>query len=213
MQSRDPRIDAYIRKSAPFARPILEHLRRMVHEGCPDVVETIKWGSPHFEHHGMLCGMAAFKEHCAFGFWNRALKIPEQRDAMGQFGCITRVADLPKSSILVGYVREAARLNETGEKIGPIRKARKPIPVPKELVAALKKKAGATAKFQALSPSHQREYSEWIVEAKRDETKEKRLRTAVDQIAAGKSLMWKYDRKPAKKPKDFRAHPTALARG
>ena len=213
MPSRDSRIDAYIARSAPFARPILKHLRARVHEGCPDVVETIKWGSPHFEHHGMLCGMAAFKEHCAFGFWNRALKIPEQRDAMGQFGCITKVSELPKDRVLVGYVREAARLNETGQKVGPIRKARKPIPVPKQLVAALKKKAGAAAKFKALSPSHQREYSEWIVEAKRDETKQKRLRTAVDQIAEGKSLMWKYARKPAGKSNDLRAHPTSLARG
>ena len=214
MPNRDPRIDAYIAKSAPFARPILKHLRAKVHEGCPDVVETIKWGSPHFEHHGMLCGMAAFKEHCAFGFWNRALEIPEKRDAMGQFGCIQSLADLPKDSALVGYVREAARLNETGQKVGPIRKARKPIPVPKELVAALKKKAGATARFKALSPSHQREYSEWIVEAKRDETREKRLRTAVGQIAEGKSLMWKYARKKTgTAAKTLRAYPTSLARG
>ena len=213
MPTRDPRIDAYIAASAPFARPVLKHLRARVHEGCPDVVETIKWGSPHFEHHGMLCGMAAFKEHCAFGFWNRALQIPESRDAMGQFGCIRSLADLPKDSVLVGYVREAARLNETGQRVGPIRKPRKPLPVPKELVAALRRKAGATAKFKALSPSHQREYSEWIVEAKRDETREKRLRTAVDQIAEGKSLMWKYARKPAGKSKELRAHPTSLARG
>ena len=213
MPARDPRIDAYIARSAPFARPILKHLRAKVHEGCPDVVETIKWGSPHFEHHGMLCGMAAFKEHCAFGFWNRALEIPEKRDAMGQFGCIQSLADLPKDSVLVGYVREAARLNERGKKIGPIRKAKKPLPVPKELVSALKKKAGATARFKALSPSRQREYCEWIVEAKRDVTREKRLKTAVDQIAEGKPLMWKYQRKPAKKSKDFRAYPTSLARG
>src|SRR5262245_27000840 len=211
MPTKDPRIDAYIAKSAPFAKPILKHLRAVVNEGWPDVVETIKWGSPHFEHKGMLCGMAAFKEHCAFGFWNRALEIPEQRDAMGQFGCIKTVGDLPKDATLVGYVREAARLNEEGRKVGPIRKARKPIPVPKELVAALKKKAGASAKFKALSPSHQREYSEWIVEAKRDETKQKRLQTAVDQIAEGKPLMWKYMRKPAKK--DFRGSPTAISRG
>jgi uncharacterized protein YdeI (YjbR/CyaY-like superfamily) len=213
MPTKDPRIDAYIAKSAPFARPILKHLRARVHEGCPDVVETIKWGSPHFEHKGMLCGMAAFKEHCAFGFWNRALRVPERRDAMGQFGCIKKVADLPKDSVLVGYVREAARLNEEGKKQGPIRKAKKPLPVPKELVAALRKKAGATLKFKALSPSHQREYSEWIVEAKRDETRQKRLQTAVAQIAEGKPLMWKYMRKPAKKPRDFRAYPTSLARG
>jgi hypothetical protein len=132
---------------------------------------------------------------------------------MGQFGCITNVSELPKDRVLVGYVREAARLNETGKKVGPIRKARKPLPVPKELVAALKKKAGANARFKALTPSQQREYSEWIVEAKREETREKRLRTAVDQIAEGKPLMWKYMRKPAKKPREFRGYPTSLSRG
>jgi uncharacterized protein YdeI (YjbR/CyaY-like superfamily) len=215
MAKKDPRIDAYIAKSAPFAKPILKHLRAKVHEGCPDVVETIKWGSPHFEHKGMLCGMAAFKEHCAFGFWNRALVIPEQRDAMGQFGCITKVADLPKDSVLVGYVREAARLNEIGKKVGPIRRAKKPLPVPKELVAALRKKAGATVKFKELSPSHQREYSEWIVGAKRDETRQKRLQTAVAQIAEGKPLMWKYMRKKTgtAAKKDFRGYATSLSRG
>jgi uncharacterized protein YdeI (YjbR/CyaY-like superfamily) len=216
MPSRDPRIDAYIAKSAPFARPILKHLRAKVHQGCPDVVETIKWGSPHFEHRGMLCGMAAFKEHCAFGFWNRALKLPSKGGAMGQFGCITKIADLPKASVLVGYVREAARLNEIGKKVGPVRKAKKPIPVPKDLVAALRRKTGATAKFKALSPSRQREYSEWIVEAKRDETRQKRLRTAVDQIGEGKPLMWKFMKKAGAKvgkAKEFRGYPTALARG
>jgi hypothetical protein len=88
MAAKDPRIDAYIAKSAKFARPILKHLRALVHAGCPDVVETIKWSMPHFDYKGVLCGMAAFKEHCAFGFWNRALKIPSKEGAMGQFGCI-----------------------------------------------------------------------------------------------------------------------------
>src|SRR5262245_6818712 len=163
MAKKDPRIDAYIDRSADFAKPILRRLRAVVHRGCPDVVETIKWGSPHFDHHGMLCGMAAFKEHCAFGFWNRALEIPDKKGAMGQFGGIRSVADLPKDAVLVGYVREAARLNEIGKKVGPVRKARKPLPVPKDLIAALKKRAGATAKFRALPPGQQREYSEWLI--------------------------------------------------
>src|SRR5262249_40188000 len=122
MPKTDPRVDAYISKSAGFARPILTRLRRLVHRGCPDVVETIKWGMPSFEHHGILCGMAAFKEHCTFGFWNRALEIavPSARNAMGQFGRITSVTELPPDGVLVGYVREAARLNETGQKVGPI---------------------------------------------------------------------------------------------
>ena len=194
MVKRDPRVDAYIARSADFAKPILKRLRALVHEGCPDVAETIKWGSPHFEYHGMLCGAAAFKEHCAFGFWNRALQIPGKEGAMGQFGCIRSVADLPPDRVVVGYVREAARLNAAGKKIGPIRRARKPLPVPKELAAALKRKPGVWARFEAFTPSQRREYSEWIVEAKTDATRQKRLATAVDWIGQGKTRMWKYRR-------------------
>jgi len=192
MVQKDPRIDAYVAKSADFARPILKRLRALIHEGCPDVVETIKWGSPHFEHHGMLCGMAAFKEHCAFGFWNRALKIPDKEGAMGQFGTLRSVADLPADEVLVGYVREASRLNEAGQKVGPIRKAKKPLPVPKALTAALAKRPRARSHFEAFSPSQRREYSEWILEAKTDATRERRLETAIAWISEGKTRMWKY---------------------
>jgi hypothetical protein len=195
MIRRDARIDAYIGKSADFARPILQKLRSLVHQGCPDVVETIKWGSPHFEHHGMLCGMAAFKAHCAFGFWNRALKIPAKDGAMGQFGSIRSLADLPADRVLVGFVREAARLNATGQKLAPIRRPKKPLPVPKALSAALAKKPKAKSHFAAFSPSQKRDYSEWILEAKTDATRERRLETAVAWISAGKPRMWKYMRK------------------
>jgi hypothetical protein len=192
---RDPRIDAYIAKAPEFARPILTRLRALVHQGCPDVVETIKWSSPHFEHHGMLCGMAAFKAHCAFGFWNRALKIPGKEGAMGQFGSLRTVADLPPDKVLLGYVREAARLNETGQKVGPERKAKKPLPVPKALTAALAKKPKAQKHFAAFSPSQKREYSEWILDAKTDATRDRRLATAIEWINEGKPRMWKYMRK------------------
>jgi uncharacterized protein YdeI (YjbR/CyaY-like superfamily) len=194
MPTIDPRVDAYIASSAEFARPILTRLRKIVHKGCPDVVETIKWGMPSFEHHGILCGIAAFKEHCTFGFWNRALEIadPGVKTAMGQFGRIQSVSDLPNDAVLLGYVREAARLNETGQKVGPVRKARAQLPVPKPLTAALQKKAGALEKFRAFSPSQQRDYSEWITEAKTDATREKRIATSVEWISQGKPRMWKY---------------------
>jgi hypothetical protein len=194
MPTTDPRVDAYIAKSPEFARPILTRLRKVVHRGCPGVVETIKWGMPSFEHHGILCGMAAFKAHCAFGFWNRALEIadPEAKTAMGQFGRIASASDLPKDAVLVAYVREAARLNETGQKVGPVRKARAPLPVPKALAAALKKKPVALKKFEEFSPSQKRDYSEWISEAKTDATREKRLATALEWIGQGKPRMWKY---------------------
>jgi uncharacterized protein YdeI (YjbR/CyaY-like superfamily) len=199
MPTTDPRVDAYIEKSAEFARPILTRLRRVVHRGCPEVVETIKWGMPSFEHHGILCGMAAFKEHCAFGFWNRALEIqdPGAKTAMGQFGRITSASALPKDEVLLGYVREAARLNETGQKVGPERKKRAPLPVPKALTVALKKKPAALKKFEEFSPSQRRDYSEWISEAKTDATREKRLATAVEWIGQGKPRMWKYMRAKA----------------
>src|SRR5687767_11952795 len=118
MGTRDPRIDAYIARSAEFARPILTHLREVVHQACPDVEETIKWSSPHFMYHGMLAGMAAFKSHCAFGFWKGVLiegPDPDQRAAaMDQFGAIRSVADLPPKRVLANYVRQAMKLNEEG---------------------------------------------------------------------------------------------------
>ena len=119
MGVRDPRIDSYIAKSAEFARPILSRIRDLVHKGCPEVKETMKWSTPFFEHKGVLCNMAAFREHCAFGFWRRGLKIQSNNTAMGDFGRLTSLADLPADLILLGYIREAARLNESGVKPPP----------------------------------------------------------------------------------------------
>lgn len=194
MGKKDPRVDAYIAKAAPFARPILKRLRKLVHQGCPAVVEEIKWGMPHFNYKGMFCGMAAFKAHCTFGFWNRALEIEANREAMGQFGCVTAVSDLPSESKILAYVREARRLSDVGLKLGPVRRAKRALPVPPALTAALKKKAGATAKFRAFSPSQRREYSEWIVEAKTAATRDKRLAIAAGWIAEGKTRNWNYQR-------------------
>jgi len=193
MAMKDPRVDSYIAKSAGFAKPILKHLRRLVHEGCPDVVETIKWGMPAFEYKGILGGMAAFKAHCAFGLWKASLLGAKNEDAMGQFGRITAVSDLPKDSVLVGYVREAARLNAEGVKVPKQRKEpKKPLPTPPDLASALKKNARARATFEGFSPSHKREYVEWITEAKTEETRKKRLGTAIEWMAEGKPRMWKY---------------------
>jgi uncharacterized protein YdeI (YjbR/CyaY-like superfamily) len=195
MGRKDPRVDAYIAKSAEFARPILRHLRELVHKGCPEVEETMKWSFPHFSYAGLLCGMAAFKSHCAFGFWKSKLILPEKPEAMGQFGRITSLPDLPKDSVMLGYVREAARLNETGEKAE--RKPREPkkaLPTPPDLAAALKKNAKARATFEDFSPSRKREYVEWITEARTEETRKKRLGTAVEWMAEGKPRNWKYMR-------------------
>ncbi len=196
MGGRDSRIDAYIGNAAPFARPILTHLRKVVHAGCPDVEETIKWGSPHFDYKGVMCGMAAFKEHCAFGFWKGSLLKglgSKSTEAMGQFGRITSVDDLPDERALIRLVKQAAALNDGGVK-APLRKnpPKAPVRTPPDLLAALKKNRRALAAFEAFPPSHRREYIEWITEAKRDETRRRRLETAVSWMAEGKPRNWKY---------------------
>jgi uncharacterized protein YdeI (YjbR/CyaY-like superfamily) len=196
MGSRDPRIDAYIAKSADFAQPILTYLRETVHQACPEVQEDMKWSSPHFMYHGMMCGMSAFKEHCAFGFWKGALIAPgsEHADqAMGQFGRVTRLADLPPKQKLVGYIKKAAQLNREGVKVErPKPKPRPKLPVPAELKRALQHNKAARITFEHFSPSHQREYIEWLSEAKSDATRERRLVSALEWMAEGKPRNWKY---------------------
>jgi uncharacterized protein YdeI (YjbR/CyaY-like superfamily) len=195
MAKKDPRIDAYIAKAPEFARPILKHLRAIVREGCPDVEETMKWSMPHFDYKGPLAGMAAFQAHCAFGFWKGSLVVPGSREAMGQFGRITKVEDLPKDRVLLGYVKKAVKLNEEGIKVKRVPKNPKPeIPMPADLAAALKKNAKARATFEGFPPSHKREYLEWITGAKAEATRERRLGTAIEYMSSGKSLNWKYQR-------------------
>ena len=195
MGSRDPRIDAYIERSAEFAKPILTHLRALVHEGCPQAEETLKWSMPTFMHHGILCGIGAFKQHCTFGFWKHPLVVGAGRhdDAMGQFGCIRSIADLPPKKVLVGYVRKAAEINESGIKVP--RKAARPKSAPKapaDLAAALKKNRKAAATYAAFSPSAKREYVDWISGSKTDATRQRRLSTAIEWMADGKQRNWKY---------------------
>lgn len=199
MATRDARIDAYIAKSAPFARPILRHLRAQVHAGCPQVEETIKWGSPHFMHEGMLCGMAAFKAHCAFGFWKGKLVFDDEkaREAMGQFGCIRSLDDLPADRTLRAYVKKAAKLNEAGENVPrPLKHPKKDRSaldvVPDDLAVALRRSSRARKTFEGFSPSHRREYIEWITDAKREVTRAKRLETTVEWLEEGKALNWRY---------------------
>ena len=197
MGTRNQQVDAYIAKSQPFARPILEHLREVVHGACPDVVEEMKWSMPHFMYKGMLAGMAAFKAHCTFGFWKGKLilgKDEMNREAMGHFGNIRSLDDLPSKRTLAAYVKKAAKLNEEGVKVPRAPKARVPgaVTVPADLAAALRRNRKARASFEAFSPSHRREYIEWITEAKREETREKRLATTIEWLEEGKPRHWKY---------------------
>lgn len=197
MANHDPRVDAYIAKAAPFAQPILEHLRAVVHGACPGVEETLKWSSPHFLYKGMLCGMTAFKQHVAFGFWlgKRVADTGNEEAAMGQFGRIATLADLPSKRELTTLVKKAVALNEAGTKL-PTRtrdgKPKPPVEVPDDLAAALARNRKARATFDAFSASHRREYVEWISEAKREETRAKRLATTLEWLAEGKSRNWKY---------------------
>ena len=200
MGNRDPRVDAYIEKSAGFARPILTHLRELVHATVPEVQEDIKWGMPAFMYKGMFCGLASFKEHAAFNFWKHGLIFGEERpeDAMGSFGRITRLSDLPPDDVLAGYLREAKRLNDEGVKAPKREKPaeeRKEPGVPDDLVAALETNPAALDHFHAFSPSKRKDYVEWITEAKTDATRKKRIETAVEWIAEGKGRNWKYERK------------------
>lgn len=201
MSAKDPRIDAYIARSAAFARPVLKYIRKTVHKGCPDVEETIKWGMPHIMHKGMLAGMAAFKSHCAFGFWKGTLLMgkrsaADKRDeAMGQFGCITSIADLPSEKTLLALVKRAAALNERGVKVPRRKPAAKGEPlVPAYFMAALRKSKRALAAFRGFNPSHRREYVEWVTEAKQEATRARRIATAIEWMAEGKSRSWKYVR-------------------
>src|SRR5262245_32789468 len=169
MGRKDPRVDDYIAKAAPFARPILRHLRKVVHAGCPQVQETIKWGMPHFDYKGIMCGMAAFKEHATFGFWKEKvlakrlpLEVRSEQDGMGTYGCIKGLGDLPPAIHLKRLVAEAAKLNDAGIKAnqGKKRPPRAPLPMPDDFQAALRRNPRANATFQAFSPSHRRDYIE-----------------------------------------------------
>jgi hypothetical protein len=182
----DPRIDAYIARAAPFAQPILAHLRDQVHAGCPAVEETLKWRMPFFSYKGKpLCGMAAFKAHCTFGFWN---------DEIVQLGRITALNDLPAPRALRGYVRAAARLVDEGvTRARPAKRQKPPLRMPADMKQALAGNAQATATFEQLPPSHKREYLEWILEAKTTPTRARRLATTVRWLVEGKHRNWKYD--------------------
>jgi uncharacterized protein YdeI (YjbR/CyaY-like superfamily) len=205
-QNFNPKVDAYLAKAKPFAQPILNHLRELVHKGCPEVEETIKWSRPFFEYRGAILGnMSAFKEHCSFGFWGQEIgSVLRDADAlsadgMGSLGRITTVKDLPADKLMLGWIRQAKSFVDTGQYTSPIaarNKVAKPekptVKAPTEFTAALKKNKKAAAVFEAFSPSCKREYVEWIADAKRPETRDKRIVTAVEWIAEGKQRNWKY---------------------
>lgn len=201
MATKDKRIDAYITKSPVFAQSILNHLRELIHQACPEVEETIKWGMPHFDYHGAaMCHFAAFKQHCAFGFWKASIMSDpynlfekESKTAMGSLGQIKALADLPSKEILIKYIKEAARLNKEEVKL-PSKKAseKKELIVPDYFFEAVGKNTDALRTFEGFSYSNKKEYVEWVTGAKTDETRQQRLATAVEWMAEGKVKNWKY---------------------
>jgi len=202
----DKRIDDYIGKSAEFAKPILQHMRHLVHQANPDVKETIKWGFAFFDYKGPLCSMASFKQHCVFGFWkSKLLKDPEGHlseranqggEAMGNLGRITSLSDLPPDKVLIDFIKEASRLNEEGVKLpAPPKKDKGELVIPDYLTEGLKMNAAAQVTFNKFSLTNKREYVDWLNEAKSEETQSRRLETTLDWIAEGKVRNWKYVRK------------------
>jgi uncharacterized protein YdeI (YjbR/CyaY-like superfamily) len=196
--SRDPRIDTYIARQAEFARPILEHLRRVVHEAAPEVEETIKWSMPHFTYKGRLfAGMAAFKAHATFGLWQASAVLGEtgsEREAMGQFGRLASLDDLPPEEELKAIVRRAADQAQQPLKPRPKKPPKPELETPPELNAALDLNPAARSTFDGFSPSARRDYVEWVVESKRPETRDRRIAQAVEWMAQGKKRHWKYEK-------------------
>jgi uncharacterized protein YdeI (YjbR/CyaY-like superfamily) len=197
----DPRVDAFIEKSADFAKPILIHIRQVVHRASPLINETIKWGMPFFDYKGPICMMASFKQHCAFGFWKASrlsdpeglLRGSDEQAAAGSFGRVNKMEDLPADEALIGFIHQMIAINENG-----VKEARKPvspkaeIAMPADFDGLLKKNLVAMNHYEKFSPSSKREYLEWFAQAKSDATREKRLQQALEQIAEGKTRNWKY---------------------
>ena len=192
---RDTRVDAYIAKAQPFAQPILTHLRELVHKHAPGAEETLKWGVPHFTMGGQnLAGMAAFKGHATFGFWRDEEVTGLSRDtgAMGSMGRLASIADLPDDVAMAAMIARAVALAAEGKPKRPVPKPRVALDMPADLGAALKADAAAQTHWDAFSPGKCRDYIEWVLEAKREETRVKRIETIVAQVAEGKDRNWKY---------------------
>lgn len=208
MAIKDKRIDLYIERSADFAKPILKHLRDIVHKTCPEAEEKMKWSFPHFDYKGeMMCSMASFRQHCAFGFWkaslmkdSREIFLKTGKTAMGQLGQIKSLKDLPTNKVLTASIKEAMKLNEDGVKVIKSRNVSKnEIEVPLYFKKALKSNQTASGTFENFSPSHKREYLEWIIEAKTEETRNRRMANALEMMSEGKTRNWKYTQKKTPK--------------
>lgn len=202
MPKKDERVDSYIAKSRDFAKPILTHLRDLVHTACPEVTETVKWSMPFFEYKGQLANMAAFSKHCSFGFWKASLLTDKTGslksrgdEGMGAFGKITSLEDLPKDDVIVDFILQAMELNENNVAVPRAPKAAaKTLVIPDDLLEALAGNDAAAETFDKFPPSCRKEYVEWITEAKTEATRGKRLATTIEWLTEGKRRNWKYEK-------------------
>ena len=200
MKNTNPKVDEYIKNAAPFAQPILKHIRALMHKGCPELTETLKWGMPHFEYKGTLGSMAAFKAHAVFGFQKEDL-IPgmkqyiKEKEAMGSWGRITSLEGIPPDKDIIEFVEVAVELNEKG--IKSPKRAPKPVVVnmPADFMKAIEANKEALETYQNFSPSNQRDYADWINDAKTEKTRSERMETAIEWMSEGKPRMWKYMKK------------------
>ncbi|MEO6189540.1 MAG: YdeI/OmpD-associated family protein [Saprospiraceae bacterium] len=203
MKKLNPKVDEYINKAQNFAKPILLHFRKIVHSACPEVEEKIKWSFPHYDYNGnMMCSMASFTQHCAINFWlsnqmedpDGILLIGKDRPSMGHLGRITSIKDLPNERTLIKYIHQAMKLSDQGIKLERKPTIKKELIIPEYFIKALSKNKSAKTNFEAFPYSHKKEYVEWIVDAKTEPTRERRITQAIELIAQGKGRNWKYEK-------------------
>jgi uncharacterized protein YdeI (YjbR/CyaY-like superfamily) len=199
MGKYDPRVDDYIAKSPAYAQPIMKHIRGLIHQAVPNIVEVIKWAHPHFEYKGPAFSIGAFKEHLGLNFWkSKLMDDPEglfkYDGSAGSMGKIKSLADLPEDDILMAYFMLAADLNEQGVKATTPKTApeKKQLIIPDDLIAAFKNDTTAMQHFEQFNYSAKKEYVDWLAEAKTTETRQKRLKTIMEWVAEGKTRYWKY---------------------
>jgi uncharacterized protein YdeI (YjbR/CyaY-like superfamily) len=207
MATKNKQVDEYIAKAKPFAKPILNHLRKLIHEACPDVEEKMKWSFPCFDYKGPFINIAGFNEHCVFGFWKASLlndpkgylkeRANQGGESMGHLGRILSLKDLPPDKVIIDFIRQAKKLNDEGIKVPKKPKIGEPkeITVPDYFQKVLNKNKAALKTFEGFSPSNRKEYLQWITEAKTEETRNKRMETAIEWLAEGKIRNWKYLKK------------------
>lgn len=204
MKAKVSPIDKYINDAAPFAQPILNHLRKLVHAACPEAEEKIKWGFPHFDYKGeMMCSMASFKQHASFGFWKAPLmKDPVLKEtaasevAMGHLGKITSLKDLPSDKKITSWIKEAMKLNDDGVKMVKTKQVKTTeLVIPSYFTKALQKNKKALSCFESFSTSAKKEYVSWVDDAKSEDTRDKRIEQSIDWLAEGKPRNWKYMKK------------------